>query len=411
MKPLLVFNGNCQSHHLAAIFDTSGLAEAWVNGRDFGLIPSFRGRLCRYADEIGCLSKVKAAKAAGRTVLQVSQSTPMAPLLAASYSEYVDDVVKFPYLQFAPMLQSTQPTVKSGAYARAYEVDLQMIGLCQKEAGSVIDFAGFIDVEQRSRPLFHMHVHPGPELMAMVFSALTLRLPVDQTLAAEVTSEVANGEAINMFTQHPLPPALIEELGFRWPDWYSVYAEMIVAGRNNDHTRLVERRSVFERLFNHDSQFWDAYFKMALAHGDLTAASAAFERLSQLSSGYIGIWYAMYTHGGRDMEILRRATELYAGQRQLNQFLSRIASEEGRHEEAIDLAVQYTNSASDLTDGVVPLVLALQLADRHDDARRAAATFAQETADHLRDEVFRSLQRLPNAIQLNREDLALAAGR
>ena len=397
MKPLLIFDGNCQAHHLAAILETSGFAECVVNGRDYGLIPSFRGRLCRYEDEAACLEHAAAAAQAGRPVLQASQATPMAGRFEGSYTTVANGFVRFPYLQFSPMLHAAQGQRRT--LARLYEVDLESLRLCQAEAPVPLDVAAFVEGEQRRRPLFHMHVHPGPELMALLVRIVCEQIPgLDPDAVSALCAEVSEGEGINMFTQHPLPSELAETLGLSWPDWYQAYGDLITAGRTGDASTLDSRRDEFQELFSHDSQFWGAYFNLALSRGDRAAFAESFERLSHLSAGYVGLWYQAYAHGGRDPVILERARAVFAGQRQLDQLLSRIASEEGRHEDAIESATRYEAAARDLTDGVVPLVLALQAAGKEHEALLAAKECKGRLEEHRRGELDAALARLPQPI-------------
>ena len=377
-RPLVIFDGNCQAHHLAAIFDASGLAEGWVNGADYGTAPAFRGRLARYADEATCIRLGREARRAGRPVIQATQSTPWSEMKLTAYTDEVDQVVRFPYLHCGIYQRGENAPGKAAALRRAYEADLEVVAQCQGAAGSRFDFAGFIAAEQASRPLFHMHVHPGPALMSALVSDLGSGLGcVDEIALGAVASEMAATEGINVWTQHPLPAGTRDALGFAWGEGYDAYGALIEDRARRDWPEIVRRRSERECVFAADTQFWCGLFDAGIGLGSIDLAREAFDEVVRRSPGVPELWAAM--HGfdrARRPELVDRAVRVFAGSRLLYYVLSRTASQDGDHATALRLGHWHQEAAEDLDDGFVPLSLAFKAAGRMDEAAANAAEFA-----------------------------------
>lgn len=387
-KPFVVFDGNCQAHHLAAIIEAGGIAETWVNGRDFGTIPSFRGRLARYADENACAQMVAHARSQGRVCVQATQSTPWSDQTPTAYTGLVHQVVRFPYLHCNAYLRASGEGCAAGLLKRVYEADLDVIRLCQGYACSGFDFAGFIEAEQVRHPLFHMHVHPGPALTSELVRDLGRRTEAFPDDAIEAMArECAAGEGINVFTQHPIAASAREVLGFGWPHDYAVYADMIATARRGDWPRFLAQASVWEARFANETQYWSGLFDAAVGLRQDALAAASFERLIALSPGFPQFWTTAYAYfeGGKPA-LRERVLSVYMAQRQSNNILSSMDSMEGHHDQAIAHAHRFLEQAQDLNDGFVPLMLALVAAGRADEARAGTYAFAMaQGAERRRD--------------------------
>ena len=381
---LIIFDGNCQAHHLAAIFEASGLAECVVNGRDFGTIPAFRGKLARYADESTCLTLMTEAKAIGRICVQATQSTPWSDATLTLYSPLADHVVRFPYLHCNIYLGAREP-VAGRNYRRLYEADLDVIGLCQQYARSVFDFRGFIEAEQRHRPLFHMHVHPGAALVAALVRDVGRQIEaIDPREVDRVADEMARGEGINIFTQHPFAKSVLATLGFQWNAAYDSYAAMIDAYRRHDWPAIIAGHSRYETAFSNETQFWFPLFQAAVVTGHDALVAEAFERLTMLSPGFPELWVMMYGYKARcPQSLLDRAQTVFAGQRLLDYVLCRAATLRGDHGNALMLGERFLAASPDLNDGFIPLMLALLGAGKTELARNCASQFL-DASDELR---------------------------
>lgn len=378
-KPFVVFDGNCQSHHLAAILEGAGIAETWVNGHDFGTVPSFRGRLARYADQNACLHMMAHARSQGRTCIQATQSTPWSEATVMSYTGLAHEVVRFPYLHCNVYLRANAGGGARTSLKRIYESDLDVIRLCQDYAKSGFDFAGFVEAEQINRPLFHMHVHPGAALVGELVRDLGRRTAAFPDDVIEILArEVEAGEGINIFTQHPISAQAREMLGFAWPEDYALYSTMIATVAKGDWPSFRAQAPVWEPLFGHETQYWAGLFYAGVGLGKDELLHEAFERLVQMSPGFPQFWKMAYTHaaGEARTRLHERITSVYVAQRQLNNLLSFMHSMDGHHDAAITRGRLFLDQAQDLNDGFVPLMLALSAAGRDDEARASTYDFA-----------------------------------
>ena len=286
----------------------------------------------------------------------------------------------------------------SSLLKRIYESDLSVIRLCQDYAKSGFDFAGFVEAEQIRRPLFHMHVHPGADLVGALVRDLGQRTETFPDDAVEsAAKELEASEGINVFTQHPISDQAREMLGFTWPRDYPQYSAMIATVGAGNWPSFLAQAPTWEPLFAHETQYWAGLFYTALGLGRDDLLDQAFERLVLMSPGFPQFWKMAYSHAHVEMraQLYERACSIYEAQRQLNNLLCFMQSTDGHHDAAIAHGRRFLEQGQDLNDGFVPLMLALEAAGHTEEARSTAYAFAVAQPAERRGEIEAVLRAYP----------------
>jgi hypothetical protein len=322
VKPLLVFDGNCQAQHLAAMLRSTGVADTAYVGPDWGFLPAHKGCIARLIPKEREEDELAAAKAAGAAVIQVSQLSPFSKSSRAKGAlPSADRRVFFPELrQWAISPRQFASRFKAGYdVKRILELDLQSMRFAYEKSEFPIDVPGFVEREFAQRPLFHTINHPAGAVFSRLLEGLAvlLRDDLDPEVLTSLAAEVESREGLNFETDHPLPPTLRQELGLAWPSTYDRYARMLSAREDEDWEALEEGRAEFESLFAEDTQFWRAYALLGIARNDAAVAEPALERLLELCPGVRAPWmlYGQFLRrNGRKDEIpalLSRAHRLF----------------------------------------------------------------------------------------------------
>lgn len=367
-KLVLLFDGNCQAHHLAAVFRATGLAEAYAIGRDRGFIPSFRGILCRYIDENDAHAFVENAKSAGKRVIQVAQSTQMASEKMRSFSGLLDGVVRFPHLQCMIMNPGTAG-IKVGStdqIKRLYDLDLKTIERCQIRAGSKTDYAGLVREKQVDAPLFHSALHGGALLTSLLVKEVASQIGVDQRWTMRrAIAEIGRTEGINFITNHPMEDSVLSTLGFQWQD-YDAYRRMILTDRTGDHAFVIDNERMLRRRFGHETLYWQAIMRARVAAGNFRGALKVSRVLERLAPGSVMTWFNRIDcerRAGADErrigEVLHHAARSFGDNRQLIHLKSLVSLRLGRASAALSDAQHYFDLSDDLVDAIKPLLRSL----------------------------------------------------
>ena len=382
--PLLIFDGNCQAHHLAAIFDGAGLAEAYCTGEDYGFVPSYMGTSTVYCTLEEALSYVSLAKSAGRTVIQVSQSTQMQAEASTEYTPLVDKIVKFPYLQYYCISPDEFRKVygRTPASQRMLDFDLSLMGLCQDKAQSRFDFVSFVRDVGRQKLLFNTHSHPRGPLMSRLFLEVAQKADVfDDREVDALRQELEGTEGINHVTIHPISSEIIESLGFDWGEQYSLLTACLTAAFENDWAEVVRLCEASPYTIN-DSQLLLALGRAYLHLGDLEGHGWVYKRLTDLSPGFMHAWFLrldFWRRLGNDIEMRECRLEMrraLGNSRYYSQTRAWMDIQDGQLESALQYAYDYLQRSPDMADGIVVYAKALALMGRSDEARDAFYTYA-----------------------------------
>ncbi len=386
-KPLLVFDGNCQAQHLAAMIESTGVAETAYVGPDWGFLPAYQGRICRVLRREEEPEVFAAAKAAGRRLIQVSQLSPFSKQARAQKPiESADKRVLFPELRlWAISPKRFAESFKSGFdVKRIYEIDLQAMRHAQEKTLFPVDLPAFVEREMPNRPLFHTVNHPVGAVFSRLLEGLAVLLAheIDGNCILAVAADVEDREGLNFETDHPVSRELREELGFNWPAAYAVYERMLLAAQDKHWDELERGRGEFESLFSEDTQFWRCCALLGMARNDSAVAEPAFERLLELCPGVRAPWllYAQFLRADRrDSDaaaLLERAERFFDDCGIWHGIAARIHLMFGARRDAEEHARKHWAASSDNISSAFPLIEVLLQQQKGEEARVLVASLA-----------------------------------
>ncbi|MGQ2918077.1 MULTISPECIES: hypothetical protein [Rhizobium] len=377
--PLVIFDGNCQGQHLSAILSASNLAESYAIGQDLGFLPSHLGVGCQYVDESDAHLLIERARKEGRWIIQATQSTPLSDQTEMSYSGLVDQIIRYPHLQFYA-LSPSEIAEKFGPKAtpkRVLDMDLGIIKVCQTRACSSIDFEEFIRNVTASRPLFHTALHPNGEVMGMMLRSFAEQIPgVDGRLISCVEATLRQGEGINSATFHPVSKDILDMLGFDWGEDYEVYRRLHEYRATRNWEALLENEALFVDKYHHDTWCWLALTQAHAAIGTKLKASLCLLRLLELSPGQLHSWlcglslYTQYNDPSGISALMQRANVFFRGQRIFSQVMAYFHLNTGNAIEAEPYARDYYNRTPDRADSLVPLLKTLWFLGKHQEIQQ-----------------------------------------
>lgn len=403
--PLLIFDGNCQAHHLAAIFKGSGLAEAYCIGEDYGFVPTYQGATTSYCAPDEAMAYIEQAKVRGRAAYQVSQSTQMQAAADTTYRPLVDAVIKFPFLQYyciAP--QAFEDTYQRKLPPqRVLDFDLSLMRLCQAKAESVTDFAAYVQDAGQRTMLFNTESHPRGVLMSLLFLQIARAIPsLDAQNIEDVAARLEFEEGINHVTAHPVSDDILDALGFDWGETYDALRETLIASSRRNWLEVVHLASGASNLWN-DSQLLSALGRAYLELRDLNNKGHVYRRLTELSSGYIHSWLLRSQYWqllGNEEELRKCRRDMRVALRH-NRYYSQTRAwmgiQNGDLDRALAYGLDYLQRTPDRADGVVPYVKALSLMGRSTEAKEV---FYQFACDRGEGDLVNVLAQLPNLKEL-----------
>jgi tetratricopeptide (TPR) repeat protein len=367
VKPLLIFDGNCQAQHLGAMIRGAGVADTIFIGGDFGFLPSYRQRGCRIVTKDQANDVLAAAKSSGATLIQVSQLSPFArQIKALPEIELADKRVFFPEVRlWAISPRRFAEKFKSKIEVeRIFELDLQSARTSQEKATFSVDIAAFVEQESKRRPLFHTINHPAGAIFARLLEglAVTLKDEIDTKDLLAIARDIEDQEGLNFETNHPVSAHVREKLHWEWGPEYDLYAQMLTATREKNWTSLERDRNIYEQSFSEDTQFWRSYALLGRALKSEPIALPAFERLLELCPGVPGGWllYAEFLEKlGRGEDILTmlaRAEEFFEGSNRYHGLAAKIQMRLRDFAKAETHAREFWHRSSDTIQAAFPLL-------------------------------------------------------
>ncbi|MBA3519150.1 MAG: hypothetical protein H0T75_16285 [Rhizobiales bacterium] len=381
-KPLIIFDGNCQAQHLAAIFAGSGLADTRHVGKNFGFVPAYNGVGCRIIEPEAVLPLVEAARANGQKIIQVSQSSPFQQKFAGPVIDHVDHrafVPEFRFFSMAPKQFEEFFKIKAPSIQRLFDMDLKNGAIAQKKSGFGVDVAGYIAENVKKRSLFHYVNHPNGSIISLLLRGLGEQLNgcVDISLLSRTAEEIQEKEGLNFTSSHPVRSEVRKELNLSWGTSYDVYSRMMRSLRSKDWHGLLASRDLYEGYFSEDTQFWEAMAQsLRNASKDVEDTFFAFERLLQLSPGYsvYWTWYFDFLLKQRQrdtaLSVYQRAHEFFGDSNSFNVIASQVESRLGNLEKAETHAWRYYNDSGKNMRAAFPLMSILARRQRGDDLSR-----------------------------------------
>ena len=412
MRPLLIFDGNCQAHHLAAIFESSGLAETYSIGDDYGFVPSYQGVTTKYCTIDEAMIYVRQAKTLKRPVYQISQSTQMQDASHHDYRSLVDGVIKFPFLQYYCIVPERFQSIYKNRRSpkQILDFDLSLMRLCQEKAESSIDYVSFVRQEGKRTLLFNTENHPRGILVAQMFLDVATQLPfLDKKIVADVAIDLDNSEGINHVTVHPISSEVREMLDFRWGDDYVLLVEILNA-RSHANWVDVMRLCASAPNFWNDSQLLMAFNQACMAINDLENKGDYFFRLTQLLPGFVHSWLLRYQYWQRlndESEMRQCRIEVrraLRGSRYYSMTRGWMEIQDGCFDESLNYGIDYLQRTPDRADGIVLYTKSLCLLGRHDEAKKIFYEFAMNRGISDLGNVISQLDNLPE-LGIDVEDL------
>jgi hypothetical protein len=408
--PLIIFDGNCQSQHLSAIFSASGVAETLCLGGDLGFVPSFNGVRANYASEGEILTRIKQVRAEGRSVLQASQSTQMAPNSVRSYTEHTDRVIRFPHLQFYAMSpQRFKETFRSSlAPIRANELDLRTIEICEKRAEVEPIFSEFIREHHKHKPLFHTVLHPGGELTARLVEILAKQISENAVAKTQPSQkQLSATEGMNFITDHPVSDDVLETLGFDWGASYQLYKRALEASSQGNFQFLLDNRLELQNKFPNDFQIIFALATATTMTNKIVEAENLIKICLKKEPGFIYSWnlafdFATIYHKIDLLEeFIAQAKQFFGDQRQGSHVLSLLYLKLKKYEQAEIYARDYHARTPDRTDSLYPILRVFAETGRENTAREWALNDAANRDAAGKSQTLSIVQRIPELAQIN----------
>ena len=384
--PLLIFDGNCSAHHLAAIFNATGIAEAHSLGGDYGFVPAFRNERTRYLSEEEAFNLIVNAKKRGRAIYQVSQATQFREQNIFSFTNLVHEIIRFPWIQFYTFNpeQFSKQFKSTISVKKIYSLDIDTIRQCQKKTETAFDFAGFVEEEGQRQVLFHTWAHIGGHLTSLLFELIAAKIPSILPAAIQYWSPMIRfNEGLNFVTDHPISDEVIHELGFHWPDNYRIYCQMLSLGKAGEWSELRARAVEFYNLFRADSQYWYWIARAGDALNDDGLTERGVTRFCEMSPGYGRSWVLRYNFwkkkgdAGRIEQTIAEAGAFFRGQRIYSNLMAWIEIDRKNLKAAEHFATDYLRRTPDRTDAIMPLLKLKLSQGKSDDAARLALEYAR----------------------------------
>lgn len=377
--PLIIFDGNCQGQHLSAIISATNIAECYSIGQDLGFLPSHLGYACQYVSEEDAYEMIIDAKRRDRFIIQATQSTPQSDGAEMSYTHLVDKIIRYPHLQFYAV-SPREAQEQFGARAtptRMLNMDLDIIGICQRRANARFDFASFIRETSQNRSLFHTALHPNGEVMAHMLRSFSEQIPDADISKIECAAKfLEKNEGINSSTLHPVGKDILVELGFDWGEGYEVYREMMELRVAGEWQAIVDAEERYLEKFASDSWCWLSLTQAYTALGDWDRAQRCLWRLLELSPGNLHFWLCglniFLASGDSDgvQALAHRANAFFRGQRIFSQVMAYFHLNSGRADKAVAYARDYHQRTPDRADALVPLLQSLKFLQREEDVKQ-----------------------------------------
>lgn len=243
---LVIVLGNCQAHYLAAILAAQGLGLVCIVGQPFGFHPVHRGVRPLFIETGQLDGLAAAARANGRQVVILEQTSPVHPGLDPAVATLADRVIGFPHLEAQalwPHLSGAEHRHDPQRIRRRWALDLAAMRRSEAKAGWNGALCDFIEQSHADLLLFPTFNHPGAHLMSRLHAGLCDRLEADGGLdpvaRARAGSDIWAAGGLSFMFDHPVHPAVIEALDLRWAraPWYAAWAASVEAAAAMDFAR------------------------------------------------------------------------------------------------------------------------------------------------------------------------------
>lgn len=247
---LILVYGNCQAHWLAGVLEAQGLGLVCIVGRPYGFYPRQRGLEPQFVDESEVPDLAGRARAAGRQVAILEQTSPINAGLPRATIRLADQVVRFPHLEvrayWHPWLTKVGDGFDPDRIRRQFAFDLAAMRRSEAKARLEGQFSDLIEQTHRQTLHFNTLNHPGAELMIGLHNRVCGRLrtkgALDKTALAQARRDIRAGNGIRFIMEHPLHDAVIDALELEWArtGWYGHWQQAYFAAGAGHHRKALK---------------------------------------------------------------------------------------------------------------------------------------------------------------------------
>ena len=247
---LVLVYGNCQAHWLAGVLNAQGIGLVAIVGEPFGFYPDQRGMRPSFVKPSDVVDLTARARAAGRQVAILEQTSPINSGLPGATTKLADQVVRFPHLEvrayWHPWLTKVGDGFAPERIRRQFAFDLAAMRRSEERARLPGVFSDHIEQTHTSDLLFNTLNHPGADLMLRLHQRICGRLGTcgnldnPARLRSRVDIRAQNG--IGFIMEHPLHDAVIDALELEWArrGWYADWQVAYFAAAAGQHRKALD---------------------------------------------------------------------------------------------------------------------------------------------------------------------------
>lgn len=192
---------------------------------------------------------VALARAAGREVVILEQTSPLQPELPSAIRKLADRMVRFPHLELRsywhPWLTKVGDGFAPDRIRRQFAFDLA--GIRRSEAKAKMDgvFSDLIEQNHQRTLLFNTLNHPASELTERLHHKVCGRLSLTsgrhRAAAGRARQLIRSQRGIGFIMEHPLHDSVIKALDLEWArtGWYSNWQRGYFAAGGGSHKKAL----------------------------------------------------------------------------------------------------------------------------------------------------------------------------
>jgi hypothetical protein len=306
---LILVYGNCQAHWLAGVLNAQGLGLVCVVGQPFGFYPQQRGQVPLFVSEAEVPVLAERARAAGRAVIMLEQTSPMNEMLKPRLRKLADRTIRFPHLELRaywhPWLTKVGDGFAPARIQRQFAFDLAAIRRSEAKAGWTNEISDHIEARHAQALLFHTLNHPAGDLMVRLHQRICRKLttsaaPLDRAAQARARRDITQQDGLHFIMEHPLHGAVIDALELEWArtGWYSDWQTAYFAAGAGHHKKALGLLESVLADPKHDPHVNYTLGILLEGLGDRGAALEAFGRAHRAypqNPEYARRWLSGYT--------------------------------------------------------------------------------------------------------------------
>lgn len=274
------------------MLNAQGAGLVCIVGAPFGFYPEQNGLRPLFADAGMVADLAGRARAAGREVVILEQTSPLQDLLTPKVRKLADRVVRFPHLELRsywhPWLTKVGDGFAPERIRRQFAFDLAAMRRSEEKA-RLTGFADLIEqVHQRSL-MFNTINHPGAELMDRLHGRICTRLGLKSGATGpayrRARTAIRQQRGIGFIMEHPLHDAVIDALELEWArsGWYADWQKGYFAAGGGHHRKA---RALLEQALADPGCDPHVNYNLGMLLEGLGERNAAIEALGRAHRAY-----------------------------------------------------------------------------------------------------------------------------